>query len=567
MKWKYILFISAGLLAGLLLSSCKRSLDLYPLDTLSEAQFFNTENDFELFTNQFYNIVPTYNGDDESSDIAMPISGFNQVSNSSYAAPTGDGNWDGYYSVIWQTSYLLEKIAAAPAELKPQIAKYEAETRFFRALAYFMLVKKFGDVPLVEKRLDVSDKDILYGPRNARAEVISFVLSELDLAVAGLPLESDIATADKGRVSKGAALALEARVALFEGSWRKFHATGDDPKVLFQKAIDACNAVFASNQYQLFDRRDVMGDSSYRFFFILDKIDCNPAGLTKADQHEVILARRYDRDIAGSPGVTTGPSATRKMADMFLCKDGKPITKSGLFQGYNTVNSEFVNRDPRMTNDLLVPLQRYWSFAQPSYYRDWTNPSAGGLLYNVEFGVFTQTGYAMHKFSQELMAPFSTDYPAIRLAELYLIYAEARFEMDGAISDADLGLSINKLRTRVGMPGLTNAFVINNGLDMRTEIRRERTVELFGEGFRFDDLRRWKTAETELSQSLRGIKYKGTQFATDPRWSSLVFNTDAEGFIILEDASKRKFPQKNYLYPLPLRQVIINPDLVQNAGW
>lgn len=567
MKWTYKVLLISSVLATLVFGSCSKSLDLAPLDTLSEADFFHTENDFKVFTNQFYNIIPSYNGEDETSDIAMPLQGFNQVSNSSYTPPTGDGTWDGNYHNVWQLSYLLDKISVAPDELKPQIAKYEGEARFFRALCYFMLVKKFGDVPLVDKQLDINDEDILYGPRTPRGQVVTFILNELDTAATLLPEESDIPAADKGRVSKGAALALAARTALFEASWRKFHNTGEDANALYQKAIDACSQVFASNQYQLFDRRDVMGDSSYRFFFILDKVQSNPVGLTKADQHEVILPRRYDRDIVGAPGVSTNPCPTKKMADMFLCKDGKPINKSDLFEGYGFVNSEYENRDPRMTNDLVVPLQRLWSFTQPSYYRDWSNPTANGLTNNVNFGVFTQTGYANHKFSQEIMAPFSTDYPAIRLAELYLIYAEAEFESQESISDADLDLSINKLRERVGMPRLTNAFVADNGLDMRTEIRRERTVELFGEGFRLDDLRRWKTAETEMSESLRGIKFRDTQFSSDPRWSSLVFNMDADGVIVLEDGSARTFHERNYLYPLPLRQLTINPSLVQNPGW
>ncbi len=566
MKSRYI-FLLVGFLTGTLLFSCKKSLDLSPEDTLSEADFFTSAKDFSLFANQFYSYLPTYNEDDANSDIAMPISGVSTISNSSYIAPVSDDVWNASYSYVWQTSYLLGKVSAASNELKSQITRYDAEARFFRALTYYNLVKRFGDVPLVETQLDVSNTDIIYGPRTPRSEVIGFVLNELDTAIAELPLESDIAVADKGRISKGAALALEARVALFEASWRKFHNTGDDPNTLYNKAIDACKQIFTSGQYALFDKRSVMGDSSYRFFFILDKIASNPAGLTKEDQNENILVRRYDNEIAASPGVTESPSPTRKMADMFLCADGLPIEKSSLFGGYSLVSSEFVHRDPRMQNDFLVPLQRYWSFSQPAYYRNWASPASGGRLYTVTFNTITQTGYARHKFAQEIQSPFSTDYPVIRLAEIYLIYAESVFERDGTISDADLDLSVNQLRSRVGMPGLTNAFVSANGLDMRNEIRRERTVELFMEGFRFDDLRRWKTAETELPQPLRGIKFTGTQFSTDPAWSNLTFTKDADGFIILEGAGSRSFPQKNYLFPIPTRQIVLDPKLVQNPGW
>ncbi|SEN45344.1 Starch-binding associating with outer membrane [bacterium A37T11] len=550
-----------------ILLSCSKTLNLSPEDTVSEADFFNDASDFELFANQFYYYMPTYNDDDQNSDVAMPISGVSSISNSSYIAPTSDNIWTTAYSQVWQTSYLIEKVNSASASVRAEISRYDGEARFFRAMQYFTLVKRFGDVPLIDTRLDVSDKEIIYKPRNSRKEVVNFILNQLDTAISELPLESGIALADKGRISKGSALAIKARVALFEATWRKFHETGDDPSELFTVAINACKEIFFSGEYQLFDKRSVMGDSSYRFFFILDKIASNPAGLTKADQKENIMVKDYDSEISAAPGVTTGPSPTKTMADMFLCIDGLPIDQSPKFKGYSLVASEYTNRDPRMTNDLLIPLQKYWSFGQPAYYRNWSNPTAGGLQYTVTFNSITQTGYARHKFSQEIQSPFSTNYPVIRLAEVYLIYAEATFELGSSISDVDLDLSINKLRERVGMPALTNLFVNTYGLDMRTEIRRERTVELLFEGFRFDDLRRWKTAETELSKSLKGIKFTGTQYATDSRWSSMNFTTDANGFIILEDASKRTFEQKNYLFPIPTRQIVLSPSLKQNPGW
>jgi hypothetical protein len=158
---------------------------------------------------------------------------------------------------------------------------------------------------------------------------------------------------------------------------------------------------------------------------------------------------------------------------------------------------------------------------------------------------------------------FDFDKHIIRYAEVLLIYAEAEFELNGSISDADLDLSINKLRDRVGMPHLTNAFVAAHNLDMRTEIRRERTVELALEGFRYDDLRRWKTAETELAEDIKGIKIKGSTWQDYPLYSSQDWQsrTDANGFLISETG--RKFdPTKNYLQPLPTQEI----NLYQSAG-
>ncbi len=99
------------------------------------------------------------------------------------------------------------------------------------------------------------------------------------------------------------------------------------------------------------------------------------------------------------------------------------------------------------------------------------------------------------------------------------------------------------------------------------EIRRERTIELSLEGYRLDDLRRWKTAEVELKEPLRGVKFQGTEYETNPLWENVKYDYDSEGCILLEASSKRNFEQKHYLFPLPTRQILLNPALEQNPGW
>jgi len=189
----------------------------------------------------------------------------------------------------------------------------------------------------------------------------------------------------------------------------------------------------------------------------------------------------------------------------------------------------------------------------------------------------TRTGYMLRKFLDETAeaAHFAGqyDFKEFRYGEVLLTLAEALFERDGAISDGDLNRTIGALRRRVGMPdsSATNAFVNSNGLNMLTEIRRERTVELAFEGFRRDDLRRWKTAETEMPQALRGVKFVGTEY--QHRDSTLVIGTDiqvdAGGFVIEEAAASRQFAvPKHYLDPIPLQQIqLSNGTLTQNPGW
>ena len=158
------------------------------------------------------------------------------------------------------------------------------------------------------------------------------------------------------------------------------------------------------------------------------------------------------------------------------------------------------------------------------------------------------------------------DFPIIRYAEVLLNYAEAVYERDDKISNTDLNISLNLVRLRVNpaMTPLTNELITQNaGMDMRTEIRRERTIELFNEGFRLDDLKRWKTAETEMPQDFLGIRWTGTEFQN--KWPGVTNERNSDGFIILE--SGRKWEDKHYLYPLPTDQLQLNPNLKQNPGW
>ena len=283
---------------------------------------------------------------------------------------------------------------------------------------------------------------------------------------------------------------------------------------------------------------------------------------------------RYDGTIRGTPqnSFTGGDCPTQKFADMFLCMDGLPIDKSPLFQGKLTNTSEYINRDLRMTNTLVVPYTQAWLGFLASTCRDWNNPLASGYpdgnsYHNiVTLGMATLTGYMDKKAVGEIFMP-SYDLPVIRYAEVLLISAEALFEKNGSITDAQLDLTINKLRVRSGVAKLSNAFVTSNGLDMRTEIRRERNIELFKEQQRWDDIRRWKTAETELPQPLRGVLWVGT-YTTSPEYANVKVTLDAGGYTVIEPASKRTFdPDKNYLMPLPTRQLLINPKLEQNPGW
>lgn len=186
----------------------------------------------------------------------------------------------------------------------------------------------------------------------------------------------------------------------------------------------------------------------------------------------------------------------------------------------------------------------------------------------------TRTGYMFKKYGDE--ESYSNmksriDEILIRYAEVLLIYAEACFELEDKISDADLNLSVNRLRARFEghpdqLPALTNAFVEQHGLSMREEIRRERRVELAAESFRYDDIIRWKTAESELPVAILGAKFDSALYPTTIPGKDVTL--DKNGFLLVQKAESRTFDvSKHYLFPLPLREVSLNPALVQNPGW
>ncbi len=551
------------LLLPLLLAACNKKLDLTPKDQIADTLFWKTPEDFHLAANDFYydlQAVPEYI--DNTSDIAFGASigggvisstgaDARAVSNGSYLATLTSPLWDSSYKRIRGTNYLLQK--AQSSTLGTGIDRWVGEALFFRAYHYWNLVKTFGGVPKIETVLEVNSPE-LYTPRSTQAEIIDFILADLDNALDKLPPQSGLTESELGRVTQGAVLALKARAALYMGTWAKYHGQGDANKYLTQ-AIDAADKAISSGEYTLYTG---MGADSYKYLFIQQG----------DDSKEVILALRYytnrnwhnwTRELWFNATVPT-----KTMADMYLLTDGLPITQSPLFQGYNTLTSEFQHRDPRMAMSFIMP---------------GTNVFFEGGIMRPTFPGFTgtnatRTGYMQRKFLDETIdaATFrgQYDFKEFRYAEVLLILAEALYEKNGTISDQDLARTINVLRTRVNMPALSNAFVTANGLNMRNEIRRERTVELAFEGFRRDDLRRWKTAETLMPLAVQGVKFRGTEY--QQRYPDLKIGTDIQvdgnGFIIVEPASARSFQPKHYLDPIPLQQIqLSNATLGQNTGW
>lgn len=554
---------------------CNKSVDLKPINEISDASFWKSADQFKLAANEFYNYLISFGNvlyDGPHSDLRGDLVPSRSVfSNGTNAKSATDGNWNTSFNRIRATNYLLDRaiVYAVPEE----ISRYVAEAKFFRAYVYFDLLQQYGEVPIVDKLLSINSAE-LQAPRNKRDEVVDFIIKDLEDAISILPLENAIAAGDKGRISKGAAQAFLGRVTLYEGTWQKFRNNTARATPLLDKSITNSDAVIASGLYQLFAPA-VLGDSALKYLFILEDEKSNPAGITKSANKEYILANRYSftqRQIRQNVTHTwLGAGTTKKFADMFLSRDGLPIEQSALFQGYAQTRSEYQNRDNRMRYTMMLDSNYHWDNENPGSRVTWLGDAADIANSRGRHNAATGTGYQTQKWGTERrLQDFEEgyDWPVIRLAEVYLNYAEAVYEKNGVITDAELDKSLNLVRRRVNaaMPKLSNAFASANNLDMRKEIRRERTIELHLEGFRVDDLKRWKTAEIEMPMNVLGVKWTDTRWQT--RWvvsGKSPFPVDGNGNLIFEGS--RVWAQKNYLLPIPTQQIQLNPSLVQNPGW
>lgn len=596
----------------LLLSSCQKDfLELKPTDTPTEAVYYNKPEHFKAFANDFYNKMigfravsgsSIYDFEDVGSDLLNGGYGWPTITN------TSDIYYNNPYTYIRANNILIRKGREYTGD-QAGIKQYIAAAHFFRAWHHFFLLKRFGGICIDTVVADVNS-EILNAKRNSRYEVVKQIIKDLDVAIAGLPLEANIAAADKGQVSQQAAKAFKARVCLYEGTYEKYvgRATdGDgissgagsagynasDVNTYLTEAANMASQVMNATDYSLFNGVDSL---SYYYMFVLEDAASNPKGLTKTANREFILSSKYDFTLlqSGANLTHTGSGApTRKLADMYTCQDGLPVSVSPNFKGYAKMRDEFQGRDYRMRSLVPIPGNRYWGFST-SLGANYTLANYINLFnwpiyikpYYPNLQVI-QTGYGNRKWSSE--HPLrndrqeSFDYPQIRLAEVYLIYAEAKCELGGGIiSDADLNISINKIRARAGVAPLTNALIAPYpSLTMLGEIRRERAVELQGENTRFTDLFRWGIAETALNPPAEGvvIRYKGqpTEYASaiNPNTNQLIYFASAfpygtsstTGALILFTNPTVPLTKKNYLWSIPTEQINLNRALLQNPNY
>lgn len=536
----------------LTLWACSDDLELFAPDKISDPTFWKSTSDFRLAANLFYTHLPAK----RSFDIDADLQGGddpNAISSGQNLPPESDNFWNTSYDRIRTNNNLLEQAAS---NLDVDATRFVAEAKFFRAYNYYSLVRLYGDVPLVTKVLSTTSEELLNTPRSPREAVIDLCIKDLQEAIAVLPLRSSMPATDLGRITKGIAQTLLAKIALFEGTWSKYNG-GNKVSERLQIAADVSNAVINSSEFALYNAH---GDDSYRqFFWNVDSDD-----ISIGVKPEKMLSYRYFEDINShnSSNNAQSLSATKTAVDMYLCSDGLPIDISPLFQGYGTYTSEFENRDHRMITSITKD-------------GDVTYTNNGINVVDAELNYINRnsSGYRGWKFNGEGLLRIASreinDIEIFRYAEVLLIYAEATFELNGSISDSNLDKSINLLRARGKIAPLTNALVSMNSLDMLTEIRRERTVELMFEGERLEDLKRWGIAVAELQKPILGFQWDNSDWSSAPNMGLDDFTahgTNSEGFIIKQPESLRFFTDRNLLLPLPLKELLLT-DWEQNPGW
>lgn len=580
MKNAYIC-LAAVLSVSVFCSSCDDMLDFYPKDRLSPDTFFRTETDCELWTNNYYTVFPDaeeiYS---EPFDVIVRDVLADEISGVRKPMPT-DSHWN--WDKLREMNFFLSRLSQI--EDNSVRLEYEGLTRFFRAYFYFEKVKRYGDVPWVDRPLS-SDDQQLYKGRDSRELVMEKVMEDIDFAIANLPEEQSVY-----RVTRWTARALKSRIALFEGTYRKYH--GIDGYEEFLNACVSASEPFLTGPYSIY----TSGSTPYQDLFTSQ----NAIG------SEIILARAYTSAISGMThdvnghltGSTMGrPGMTRNVVNMYLMRNGERYTEQ---DGYATKSfvDECKNRDLRMAQTLRTPGYRRIGETQelaPDLSRSMTGYQLIKYL--------TEKKYDANKAS-------TNDMPLFRLAEVLLNYAEAKAEL-GTLTQTDLDKTIQPLRARAGLPdlnlveantnpdpylssaetGYPNVTGKNKGVIL--EIRRERTLETPMEGLRYWDIMRWKEGK-RFEKPIEGLYFSGTgNFDLDGNGSTdvCIYDTDkapgndenvrylklgtdivlsegTKGNVLVHSTEPRVWnEERDYLYPIPTDDRVLTQGAIsQNPGW
>lgn len=552
--------IALAAVACMALTSCSDLLDLYPEDAISDPNFWKSEQDLELFANGFYGILPGAKGPgaDDQSDCYVNEKPNTWLFNLE-TIPTSGGGWsNGDWGNIRSCNYFLARYTQVKGD-ETKINRSVAMVRFARAWEYVEKIKRFGDVPWYETELQV-DSEELYKGRDSRKLVFENILKDLDYAITWLPNPNEVKS---GNMHKYAALAYKVRACLYEASYRKYHGLSDyEP--LYREACVAAEDIIENGGYSIWSTEKP--ETDYYNLFIQEDLTSNSECILPRIYITELLTHNNTRQMEES---YTGMS--RSMFEQYLCADGLPTSVSPGYYEAAMPADELVKRDPRLAQTIDNPGLPY-------------KVMDDGTIQVNELPIidpkYCTTGYHIMKFhspdpKQWNIGLSTLDVFIFRYAEVLLSYAEAKAEL-GECTQEVLDETINQIRNRVGMPKLTTnvGFTDLNWLQygytlspLLHEIRRERSVELLGEGFRWDDIVRWKAGKLlENPKSMLGMKVSDE---LKSKYESFDKQLTADNLLIVyPDNNARAWNDKLYLRPLPIDETTMNPNLLpNNPGW
>lgn len=560
---KIILYLSSLILFLFTMLACEDQLTKAPLDAPSDVTFFESRTDLEVAINGVYNSlwwqirgIPALQEIDNATDIGFlrdgPMKSFSEGAHD----PDTDvfqQTWSHMYTGISKANNLLEKMERAQDNVDEEFyVRIQAQARFLRAFFYHFLTEFYGDVPLLTEVPLVEESQIGQSPKS---EVVDQIISDLDFAIQHLP--SSWSGSDDGRITRGAALALKARVALYNE--------------MYDMAAQSSQEVMSAGVYSL--------HTDYEEQFQYEGI--RSAG--------VILDTPYSQGVETSSypqragdrmsGAWSTNVPSQALVDSYQASDGLQIDESTVYDPA----TPFENRDPRLDASIVRPQSTFLGFVfetHPDSVETWnieTNERVTNQNVTNPFASFT--GLVWRKYLSEDDFPENRqsseiNWIYIRYAEVLLIYAEAKIEMgdiDNSVLDA-----LNQVRARAYGANLSEtdqypAITTQDQNELRRELRYERKVELANEGFRLFDLRRWGIADEVMNGTLIG-RPVGT-YESIPAPPTISRNVGhhpdySEFQDLYRNVEQRSFnTNRDWLWPIPQTEINVNDNISQNPGY
>jgi hypothetical protein len=510
--------ISISVLAGFLsLMGCDDGMDLIPPGQVSQAIFWKQERDAVLAVNATYREL----------DGPLMVVELDAVTDIAYRASSGPGTlhdvgagtidpvnsaissqWDRYYRGVRKANDVITNIGKVQTGDPAVLARLEAEARFLRAFYYTQLTSLWGDVPLILEPININD----HQGRTDKNTIVDFIIDELNTIINSNALPATY-TSDIGRATHGAALALKARVALRNGR--------------FEIARDAAQAVIDLGVYELYP--------NYGELF-------QAAG---QNSKEIIFDRQYA--VGGDTYNAFGYSAA-SIGGSSVVEPVRALFDKYEYKGAQNANNPFENKDPRWDFTAYYTGQPIGTTTYNSWPGSTTSDRVSANEWATDYGYNLKKwiDYDTYKANPSIGA---TNMILIRYADVLLMYAEAKIELnqiDQSVYDA-----INQVRQRpsVEMPPVTTGKTQD---ELRALVRNERAVELAFEGLRLFDLNRWKIGEVKAG-IVEGMYYQEEGSNEWKVWT--------QGF-------ERRFrADRDYLWPIPQAEIEINDKITQNPNY